>query len=45
MSNLDDLCVWNHAEVLYKEGDEIPGYHWDESVYQGDNTKGWVFHS
>lgn len=24
MSNLDDLCVWNHAEVLYKEGDEIP---------------------
>ena len=24
MSNLDDLCVWNHADVLYKEGDEIP---------------------
>jgi len=25
------------------EGDEIPGYRWDENIHQGDNTKGWVF--
>ena len=45
---LDDSTGRYDAPISYpqdEEGDEIPGYHWDESVYQGDNTKGWVFHS
>ena len=23
MSNLDDLCVWHHADELYDKGDEL----------------------
>jgi hypothetical protein len=45
---LDDAtCLYNPpiAYPVDSEGDEIPGYRWDESIHQGDNTKGWVFHN
>lgn len=41
----NETTLMVEAPVAYpvdSEGDEIPGYYWDEDVYQADNTKGWV---
>ena len=32
-------CIWEPPIALPNDGN---GYYWDESVYQSDNTKGWV---
>ena len=32
-------CIWEPPIALHNDGN---GYYWDESVYQSDNTKGWV---
>ena len=35
----DNTCMWE-APLVYPDDDK--NYKWDEDVYQGDNTKGWV---
>ena len=35
----DTSCIW---EPPIAKPDDGKGYYWDESVYQSDNTKGWV---
>tara|TARA_B100000925_G_C21667446_1_gene328278 strand:- start:66 stop:467 length:402 start_codon:yes stop_codon:yes gene_type:complete len=35
----DTTCIW---ESPITKPDDTSGYYWDESVYQADNTKGWV---
>ena len=35
----DTTCIW---ESPIAKPDDTSGYYWDESVYQADNTKGWV---
>ena len=35
----DTTCIW---ESPITKPDDTRGYYWDESVYQADNTKGWV---
>ena len=35
----DTTCIWEPPIALPNDGN---GYYWDESVYQSDNTKGWV---
>jgi len=35
----DDTCYW---EAPITRPDDGEAYIWDEDVYQGDNTKGWV---
>ena len=32
-------CIWEPPIAL---PNDCNGYYWDESVYQSDNTKGWV---
>ena len=32
-------CIWEPPIALPNDGN---GYYWDESVYQSDNSKGWV---
>ena len=36
----EDTCIYD-PPVAYPTGDS-KSYIWDESVYQADNTKGWV---
>jgi len=35
----DTTCLW---EAPIARPDATNHYHWDESIYQGDNTKGWI---
>ena len=35
----DTSCIWEPPIAKPNDG---KGYYWDESVYQSDNTKGWV---
>ena len=35
----DTTCIW---ESPIAKPDDTSAYYWDESVYQADNTKGWV---
>ena len=35
----EDTCIWK-APVTYPDDDKM--YHWDEDVYQADNSKGWI---
>ena len=30
------------APISYPDAAQLEYYQWDESVYNGDNTKGWV---
>ena len=39
---LDENDDWKAPIEYPADGDETNWYKWDESVYQGDNTKGWV---
>ena len=39
---LDENDDWQAPIEYPTDGDETNWYKWDESVYQGDNTKGWV---
>ena len=39
---LDENDDWKAPVEYPADGDETNWYKWDESVYQGDNTKGWV---
>ena len=32
-------CIW---EAPIANPDDVKNYYWDESLYQSDNTKGWV---
>ena len=32
-------CIWEPPNA---KPDDDKGYYWDESLYQSDNTKGWV---
>jgi hypothetical protein len=36
---VEETCLWE-APITYPDDDKT--YHWDEDVYQADNTKGWV---
>jgi|TARA_R110000822_G_scaffold188961_1_gene327985 hypothetical protein len=38
----DDSCLWVPPIVRPDDTDVDKKYTWDEDVYQGDNTKGWV---
>jgi hypothetical protein len=38
----DDSCLWVPPIVRPDDTDVDKKYIWDEDVYQGDNTKGWV---
>tara|TARA_Y100000296_G_scaffold41866_1_gene48233 strand:- start:60 stop:431 length:372 start_codon:yes stop_codon:yes gene_type:complete len=40
--SLDENDDWKAPVEYPADGDETNWYKWDESVYQGDNTKGWV---
>ena len=35
----DTTCLW---EAPIATPDDVKNYSWDESLYQSDNTKGWV---
>ena len=37
----ETTCEWE-PPVAYPDSSSMH-YHWDESVYQADNTKGWVY--
>ncbi len=40
----ESTCTWE-APIPIPDDDGLPperSYYWDESVYQGDNSKGWV---
>ena len=40
----ESTCTWE-APIPIPDDDGFPperSYYWDESVYQGDNSKGWV---
>ena len=34
----ESTCLWE-APIARPDSQH---YHWDESIYQGDNTKGWI---
>ena len=36
---VEDTCQWA-CPLTYPDDDKM--YHWDEDIYQADNTKGWV---
>ena len=40
--SLDENDDWQAPVEYPADGDATNWYNWDESVYQGDNTKGWV---
>lgn len=37
----EETCLWE-APIPYPENDEGVIYLWNESLYQSDNTQGWV---
>lgn len=40
--SLDENDDWKAPVEYPDDGDNTNWYTWDESVYQGDNTKGWI---
>ena len=40
--SLDENDDWKAPVEYPADGDNTNWYTWDESVYQGDNTKGWI---
>ena len=40
--SLDENDDWKAPVEYPADGDSTNWYTWDESVYQGDNTKGWI---